>query len=56
VYKNRLSSVATLATEFQNAFGSNISTRTVLLELLEMGFHAQVAAHKPKLTMRRLEW
>ena len=39
VSKNHLSSVATLATDFQTAFGSNISTRTVRRELHEMGFH-----------------
>ena len=58
--KNRLSSVATLATEFQTASGSNISTNTVRQELHEMGFLGRAAAHKPKITMRiakcRLEW
>jgi hypothetical protein len=50
--KNRLSSVATLTTEFQTASGSNVSTRTVRRELHEMGFHGRAAAHKPKITMR----
>ncbi|XP_045577251.1 transcription activator BRG1 [Salmo salar] len=58
--KNRLSSVATLTTEFQTASGSNVSTRTVRRELHEMGFHGRAATHKPKITMRnakrRLEW
>ena len=57
---NCLSSVATLITEFQTASGSNVSTRHVRLELHEMGFHGQGAAHKPKITMcnakHRLEW
>ncbi|KAK6320198.1 hypothetical protein J4Q44_G00093050 [Coregonus suidteri] len=58
--KNRLSSVATLSTEFQAASGSNVSTRTVRRELHEMCFHGRATAHKPKITMnnakRRLEW
>ena len=58
--KNRLSSVATFATEFQTASGSNVRTRTARRELHEMGFHGRAAAHKPKITMRnakrRLEW
>ena len=52
VSKNRLSSVATLTTEFKTASGSNISTITVRWELHEMGFHGQAATHKPKITMR----
>ncbi|KAK6304388.1 hypothetical protein J4Q44_G00249740 [Coregonus suidteri] len=52
--------VATLTTEFQTASGSNARTRTVRLELHEMGFHGRAAAHKPKMTMRNakrwLEW
>jgi hypothetical protein len=58
--KNRLSSVATLTTEFQTLSGSNVSTRTVRRELHEMGFHGQAATHKLKITMRNaksgLEW
>ena len=58
--KNRLSSVATLTTEFQTAPGSNFSTITVCWELHEMGFHGQAAAHKPKINIRsakhQLEW
>ena len=58
--KNRLSSVATLTTEFQIDSGSNISTSTVRQELHEMGLHGRAAAHKPKITMRNakrwLEW
>ena len=58
--KNRLSSVATLTTEFQTDTGSNVSTSTVRRELHEMGFHGRAAAHKPKITTRnakrRLEW
>uniref|UniRef100_A0AAZ3PA31 Transposase Tc1-like domain-containing protein n=1 Tax=Oncorhynchus tshawytscha TaxID=74940 RepID=A0AAZ3PA31_ONCTS len=50
--KNSLSSVATLTTEIQTAFGNNISTRTVRRELNEMYFHGLAAAHKPKITMR----
>jgi hypothetical protein len=46
--KNRLSSVATLTTEFQTASGSNISTITVRRKLHEMGFHSQAVAHKPR--------
>ena len=57
---NRLSSVATLTTEFQTDSGSNVSTRTVRRELHEMGFRGRAATHKPKITMRnakhRLEW
>nr|ACN11475.1 Transposable element Tcb1 transposase [Salmo salar] len=57
--RNRLSSVATLTTEFQTASGSNVSARTVHRELHEMGFHGRGAAHKPKISMhnakRRLE-
>jgi transposase len=37
--KNRLSSIATLTTEFQTASGNNVSTRTVRRELHEMCFH-----------------
>ena len=58
--KNRLSSVATLTTEFQTDTGSNVSTSTVRRELHEMGFHGRAATHKPKITVRnakrRLEW
>ena len=58
--KNRLSSVATLTTEFQTDSGSNVSTSTVCRELQEMAFHGRSAARKPKITMRhakrRLEW
>jgi hypothetical protein len=50
---NRLSSVVTLTTEFQTASGSNVSTRTIRLELHEMGFRGRAAAHKSKITMRR---
>ena len=59
-HKNRLFSVATLTSELQTASGSNVSTRTVRLELHEMGFHGRAATHKPKITMRnakcQLEW
>ena len=41
--KNGLSSVATLITKFQTAFGSNVSTITVCRELHVMGFHGQAA-------------
>ena len=58
--ENRLSTVATLTTEFQTDSGSNVSTSTVRQELHEMGFHGRAAAHKSKITMcnakRRLEW
>ena len=58
--KNRLSSVATLTTEFQTASGSNFSTRTVHRELHEIGFHGRATTHKSKNTMRNaqrwLEW
>ena len=58
--KYRLSSVATLTTEFQTNSGSNVSTNTVPRELHEIGFHDRAATHKPKITMRkakcRLEW
>ncbi|KAK6299391.1 hypothetical protein J4Q44_G00309010 [Coregonus suidteri] len=58
--KNRLSSVATLTTEFQTTSGSNVSTITVSRALHEMGFHGRAATYKPKVTMsnvkRRLEW
>ena len=47
-WKNRLSSVATLTTEFQTDSGSNISTSTVHRELHEMGFHGRAAAQKPR--------
>ncbi|XP_053574543.1 uncharacterized protein LOC128663958 [Bombina bombina] len=47
VEKNRLSSLASLTTEFQTASGSKISTRTVRRELCEMGFRGQDAVHKP---------
>ena len=50
--KNCVSSVATLTTEFQTAFGSNVSTNSVRRELHEMGFHGRAAVHKPKITMR----
>ena len=60
VRKNRLSSVATLATEFQTASRSNVSTSTVHGQLHVMGFHGRAAAHKPKITVRntkrQLEW
>ena len=58
--KNRLSSVASLTTEFHIDSGRNVSTSTVRRELHEMGFHGQTAAHKLNITMhnakRRLEW
>jgi hypothetical protein len=47
---NKLSSVATLTTEFQTASGNNVSTKTKRRELHEMAFHGQAAAHKPKIT------
>jgi hypothetical protein len=43
-HTNGLSSVATLTTEFQTASGSNVSSRTVHLELHDMGFHGRAAA------------
>ena len=52
--KNHLSSVATLTTEIQTASGSNVSTRTVLRVLNEMGFHGRAAADEPKITMRNV--
>uniref|UniRef100_A0A8K9UPY6 Transposase Tc1-like domain-containing protein n=1 Tax=Oncorhynchus mykiss TaxID=8022 RepID=A0A8K9UPY6_ONCMY len=55
---NRLSSVATLTTDFQTASGSIVST--IHRELRELGFHGRVAAHKPTIAMgnakHRLEW
>jgi hypothetical protein len=58
--KNHLSSVATLNIEFQTAFGSKVSTRTVHRKLHEMGFLGRAVAHKPKITMhnakRQLDW
>jgi transposase len=58
--QNCWSSVAKLATEFQTASGSNISSIIVRRELHEMGFHGPTAAHESKITMhnakRRLEW
>jgi hypothetical protein len=49
-----------LTSEFQTASGSNVSTRTVRLEIHEMGFHGRAAAHKLKITLRNskrpLEW
>ena len=58
--KKRLSSVATLTTEFQTSSGSNNRTITVRRELHEMGFHYRADAYKSKITMRngkpRLEW
>jgi hypothetical protein len=50
-HKNRLSSIATLTTEFQTASGSNVSTITVHREPNEMGFHGRAAAHKPTINM-----
>ena len=44
VCKNRLSSVATLPTEFQTAFVRNVSTITVCRELQKMYFHCLAAA------------
>ena len=59
--KNRLSSVATLTTEFQTASISNDSTITVRWDVHEMGFHGRAAdGNKPKITMcnakYRLKW
>ena len=48
--QNHLSLVAKLTTEFQTAFGSNVSTKTVRRELHEMGFHGRAATHKPMIT------
>ena len=49
-----------LSTELQTDSGSNFSTKTIHLELHEMGFHGQATAHKPKITMdnpkRQLVW
>ena len=59
-WKNRLSSVTTLTTEFQTDSGSNIRINTVRREFYEKGFHGRAAAHKPKITIRnvkhQLEW
>jgi hypothetical protein len=52
VARKNLSSVATLTTEFQTAFGSHISAITVSREFHEMGFHGRAATHKPKITTR----
>ena len=49
--KSRLSSVATLITEFESGSGSNVSKITVCQEPHEMGFYGRAAAHKPKITM-----
>ena len=46
-YKNRLSLVAALTTEFQTAFASNDNTITVSWELHELTMHN---------AKRRLEW
>ena len=55
--KNRLSSVATLTTEFKAASESNVSTRTIRWELHEMGFHGRPDAHKRmRNAKRQLEW
>ena len=54
--KNCLSSVASLSTEFQSAFESNVSTRTVGPELHEMDVHGRAAAHKPKFTMHNAKF
>ena len=51
--KNRLSSVATLTTEFRTASRSQVSTITVPWERHEMGFHGRAAAHKPKIAIGR---
>ncbi|KAI4895915.1 hypothetical protein NFI96_019220 [Prochilodus magdalenae] len=50
--ENRLSPVAALTAEFQNASGSSVSTRTVRRELHGMGFRGQAAARKPKIIRR----
>ena len=58
--KNRLSSAATLTTEFQTASGSNLSKITVCRDLNKMGVHGRAAAQKPKIIMHNakcwLEW
>jgi hypothetical protein len=56
--KNRLSSVATLTTEFQIAYESNVRTRTVRRELHEMGFQGRAATSKPQITcaMTSIGW
>jgi hypothetical protein len=56
--KNGLFSVVTLTTEFQTAFESNISTRTVCRELNDMGFHGRDAEHNPRspFTMPSIGW
>ena len=42
-HTNRLSSVATLTTEFQTASGNNVTTITIGWKLHEMGFHGRAA-------------
>ena len=60
VWRNNLSSVTSLTTEFQTLSRSNVSTSTVHWELHLMGFHGRAATHKPQITMRNakhwLEW
>ena len=60
VRKNRMSSAATLVTEFQNSSGTMVCTKTLRRELNTMGFHGRAAAHKPHISKvnarRRLEW
>lgn len=46
--KNCLSFLASLTTAFQTAFESNLSTRILLWELNEIGFHGQAAAPKDR--------
>ena len=59
-WKNHLSSVATLTTEFQTDSVSNVSTSTARWEIHEMGFQGRAATHKPQIIMRNakcwLEW
>ncbi|KAL6467451.1 hypothetical protein MHYP_G00231280 [Metynnis hypsauchen] len=50
--ENRLSPVAALTTEFENASGTSVSRRTVRRELHGMGFRGQSAAQKAKIIRR----
>lgn len=60
IRKNRRSTMATIAEEFQQASGCHVSTKTLRKEAHKLGYHGRAAVHKPLVTpankTNRLQW
>ncbi|GFV81649.1 regulator of chromosome condensation 2 [Trichonephila clavipes] len=50
VKQNRKSSLVEISQEFQNSSLISVNSRTVRLQLKNLGFHGCAAAHKPNIT------